>query len=138
MCGIMIALSGAIVSCGAFFTRKSEMFWLNLFRGSLYCVIGFMIVSKPSSTQNALGMIVSAVMLVEGIFEVTPFIIFGGRKRMIRTLIGAYAIIAGVAIWATWPSGLATPPKFCQRPSQLTNVPAVSAKVPMGSITSVL
>lgn len=102
-CGWIIAASGSIVAGGALFSRQRDLFWLNLFRGCLYGVLGFMIVSKPRSAQDALGLLVSSVLLVEGIFEIAPGALLGFRRRIGRTAIGIYAVVMGAVIWAYWP-----------------------------------
>lgn len=104
LCGWLIVGSGLIVAGGALFSSQRDLFWLNLFRGCLYGVLGFMIVSKPGPAQDALGLLVSAVLLVEGIFEITPFFVLGFRNRTGRTVLGVYCIVMGVLIWSGWPS----------------------------------
>lgn len=103
ICGLLIAASGLIVACGALFGSQRELFWMNMYRGCLFGVVGFMIASKPGPAEGAMGLIVAAVLLVEGILELASFAVLKSRRRIGRILVGAYSFGMGLLIWSSWP-----------------------------------
>jgi hypothetical protein len=60
-----------------------------------------MMVTRPERATDAIGMLASAVLFVEGIFEILPFIVLGFQRRFQRTLLGVYCLGMGTMIWVS-------------------------------------
>lgn len=101
--GVLVAVSGMTIAGSALFRSRGELFWLNLYRGCLYCVFGCMFISKPVESRDAMGLLASALLLVEGAFEIAPSLLLGFANRGARTAVGTYCIVAGLLIWMAWP-----------------------------------
>ena len=113
MCGVFIAGSGAVVGCAAFVSRYRETIWLNLFRGTLYIVVGCMVLAKAGPAEMALGLLVAAVLFAESNLELASLVLQRSPPRNVRMLLIPYGYVMGILIWSRWPDSAYPLVCFC-------------------------
>ena len=66
--GWLLAIAGAIQVVQAFYHRIGHGFFLNLFAGILYVVVGVLMLARPAAGALSITLLISAFLLVGGIF----------------------------------------------------------------------
>jgi uncharacterized membrane protein HdeD (DUF308 family) len=105
--GWLLLIGGILSVIHAFIRRRWGGFFLELFAGLLYFMVGLMIVGHPAASAVALTLLISVFLLIGGIFRIVTALTIGFHHRMWMLLNGGISLLLGALIWAEWPvSGL--------------------------------
>jgi membrane protein HdeD len=107
--GWMLVFGGIMQIVGAF-TAGASAGWriLMAILGILFVIVGFNLIAEPLKGTIALTIVVSIVLVVDGIVRLIGAFIGPGGHRLLGVVLGAISIILGVWLYTGIPlSGLA-------------------------------
>jgi len=105
--GWLLIAGGLIEAVHAFWRERWSGFFLDLFSGILYVVVGFMIVANPGASAAALTLLIAMFLIFGGIFRVVMALAARYPHWGWMLLHGGINLLLGVLIWRQWPvSGL--------------------------------
>lgn len=105
--GYLMIFGGILETLHAFSCKAWSGFFIDLFGGLLYTVVGFMIVANPGATAITLTLLIAMFLIFEGVFRITAAIATPFDHRLWLILNGVINIFLGILIWRQWPlSGL--------------------------------
>jgi uncharacterized membrane protein HdeD (DUF308 family) len=105
--GWLLLLSGILAIAHAIVRRRSGGFFIELFAGILYIVVGLMVVGNPASSAAVLTLLIAMFLLVGGIFRIVSALTVRFHHRVWMLLNGIVSAVLGILIWRQWPwSGL--------------------------------
>jgi uncharacterized membrane protein HdeD (DUF308 family) len=106
--GALLLVAGAFQIVHAFMDREWRSFLLHLLAGVLYVIGGFLIMTEPLEGALIITILVSAALIVGGIFRVVIAVQHRAMSGWVLMLIGGLVSVAvGFLLWATLPwSGL--------------------------------
>jgi len=101
--GAVLIGAGAVQIIQAFMAKKWSGFFLSLLLGVLYCVTGFMSVTKPGMSAAALTLLIATLCLIGGIFRMIASLMIRFEKWGWMFINGAITFILGLMIYSEWP-----------------------------------
>ncbi|MBO0698237.1 MAG: HdeD family acid-resistance protein, partial [Zavarzinella sp.] len=101
--GWMILIGGVLEAISAFWARMWSGFFLDLFAGILYAVVGFLILAHPVAAAVGLTLVLAVLFLVGGIFRIGAALMLRYPNWGWSVLDGVVSLILGVMIAAKWP-----------------------------------
>lgn len=105
--GWLMIAGGVLQAVHAFTCKAWGGFFIDLFTGILYAVVGFLIVASPGATAVALTLLISMYLICGGIFRMVVAVAVHFPNWIWLLLHGAVNLLLGIAIWRQWPlSGL--------------------------------
>jgi len=105
--GWLLLFSGILSVVHAFLRRRWGGFFLELFAGILYLVVGLMLVGNPAAGAVALTLLIALSLLIGGIFRIVTALMVRFHHRFWLLLNGVISLLLGLMIWQQWPvSGL--------------------------------
>ena len=105
--GWLLLIGGVLSVVHAFIRRRWGGFFIELFAGLLYFVVGLMIVGHPAASAIALTLLISVFLLVGGVFRILTALTVRFHHWTWMLLNGVISLLLGSMIWADWPvSGL--------------------------------
>ncbi len=105
--GWLMIGGGLFETIHAFSCKRWGGFFVDLFAGILYIVVGFMVVANPGATAVALTLLASLFLIFGGISRVVVSLIVRYQNWVWLLLHGLVNLVLGIAIWRQWPlSGL--------------------------------
>lgn len=101
--GSLLLIGGVVQTVYTFSIREWSGFFLSLLSGILYSVVGFLMVTHPTSSAISLTLLLAAFYIVGGIFR----IIAAASTRFEHwgwiLLSGLIKLALGIIIWLGWP-----------------------------------
>jgi len=101
--GWMILIGGVFETITAFWARQWSGFFLDLFAGVLYAVIGLLILAHPVAAAAGLTLVLAALFLTSGAFRIGAALMMRYPNWGWSILDGVVSLILGVMIWGEWP-----------------------------------
>lgn len=99
-----LLLIGGIVQIGyAFTVTKWSGFFLSLFAGILYAVVGFMLIAHPTASALSLTLLLAAFYIVGGLFRIIGSLATRFDHWGWALLSGVVTLVLGLLIWGGWP-----------------------------------
>jgi uncharacterized membrane protein HdeD (DUF308 family) len=101
--GSLLLFGGAAQLVGAFWTRDWSGFFLSLFMGILYVVLGMMFVRHPTDAVVAMTLFLACALMVGGLFRIIGSLMYQ-FPHWGWTLVGGVVNLAlGIMVWLQWP-----------------------------------
>jgi len=105
--GWLLVIAGGIEGLQAFGQRQWGGFFLHLFGGILYIVVGLMLVANPAASALTLTLILAVFFMVSGAFRILVALLMRFPEWRWLLLNGLITLLLGLLIWKQWPlSGL--------------------------------
>jgi uncharacterized membrane protein HdeD (DUF308 family) len=105
--GWLLIVSGVLQAVHAFWRKRWNGFFLDLFGGILSLVVGFMLVANPLVGAETLTMLIALFLFIGGIFRIVVSLTAPFHNWGWLLLNGVINVVLGVLIWRQWPvSGL--------------------------------
>ena len=106
--GALLLVAGGFQIVHAFMDREWRSFLFHLLAGALYVIGGFLIMAEPLEGALVITILVSAALVVGGIFRIVIAAQHRAMTGWVLMLIGGLVSVAvGIMLWATLPwSGL--------------------------------
>jgi uncharacterized membrane protein HdeD (DUF308 family) len=105
--GWLLLVGGVLSVVHAFLRRRWGGFFLELFAGILYAVVGLMIVGNPAEGALALTLVIAVFLMVGGLFRIITAVTARFQHWVWVLLNGVISLLLGLMIWRQWPvSGL--------------------------------
>jgi uncharacterized membrane protein HdeD (DUF308 family) len=101
--GWLLLIGGAVLVIQSFTVRRWSGFFLEIFTGLLYMLIGLMLVSHPLASAASFTLLLAAFFIVGGIFRIIGSLVHRPAHWGWVLLNGLVAVLLGVMIWAQWP-----------------------------------
>jgi uncharacterized membrane protein HdeD (DUF308 family) len=101
--GFLMIFSGLFEAFHSFKINKWGSFFLHLFLGILYVVVGIFIVTNPALNALTLTLFLACFLIISGIARTIMSLIVNTPHRFWLLLNGILTIILGVLIWKQWP-----------------------------------
>ena len=105
--GWLLLVGGVLSVAHAFVRRRWSGFFLELFAGSLYAVVGLTLVVNPAEGAVALTLVIAVFLMLGGIFRIVTALSVRFHHWVWVLLNGVISLLLGLMIWSHWPvSGL--------------------------------
>ena len=105
--GWLLILAGGIEIIHAFMVGNWSGFFLHLLVGILFGVIGFLLLTKPVASAEAITMIMAVLFIVLGVYQIIAPLVVHLQGWGWWVLNGIVTAVLGALILAQWPiSGL--------------------------------
>lgn len=105
--GWLMLVGGVLEVAHAFSNKRWGGFFLDLLAGVLYIVVGLLMVINPAASAVALTLLISAFLIVGGVFRIVAGLSVQFHNQGWLVLHGAINVLLGILIWMQWPlSGL--------------------------------
>ena len=105
--GWLLLVGGVLSVVHAFLRRRWGGFFLELFAGILYAVVGLMIVGNPAEGALALTLVIAVFLMIGGLFRIITAVTARFQHWVWVLLNGVISLLLGLMIWRQWPvSGL--------------------------------
>jgi len=102
--GVLMLMGGAAEIVGAFWCRGWSGFFFHLLAGVLSIVVGMLFLRAPVGGLLALTLLLSCLLMVEGIFKVIAALSYRFAAWGWPLVSGIIDLILGVMIWQEWPA----------------------------------
>jgi uncharacterized membrane protein HdeD (DUF308 family) len=102
--GWLLIIGGAFEAVAAIEARRWSGFFLHLLGGVLYVVVGILLVANPGAGALTLTLLLAALYLVEGVFQVVGAVALRFPNWGWAVFGGLITALVGALIWAQWPS----------------------------------
>jgi len=101
--GILLLSGGVVQLVNAFLARTWKGFFIHLFAGLLYLVVGGLMVEHPIQAAEGLTLMLAAAFLLGGAARVIYALVesFAGQGWVLIN--GFITLLLGIAIWRQWP-----------------------------------
>jgi uncharacterized membrane protein HdeD (DUF308 family) len=99
----VLCVTGVLSIPHAFLSRRWGGFFLELFSGLLYLVIGFAILRHPLAGAAVATFLLSLVLIIGGAFRLAVGIMAPLQHRIWVILNGLVTLALGLMIWNQWP-----------------------------------
>ncbi len=105
--GWLLLVGGILSTVHAFMRRRWGGFFIELFAGILYGLVGMMMLANPLEAGLALTLLIAIFLMIGGIFRIVTALMVRFPHWMWMLLNGVISLLLGVMIWREWPvSGL--------------------------------
>jgi uncharacterized membrane protein HdeD (DUF308 family) len=105
--GWFLLIGGILSVVHAFLRRRWGGFFIELFAGLLYVLVGMLIVGNPAESAVALTLVIALFLLIGGVFRIVTALVVRFQHWLWMLLNGVISLLLGVMIWSQWPvSGL--------------------------------
>lgn len=102
--GWLMIFAGATLTLHAAWKERGwGGFFINALMGTLYLVVGFMVVSNPMATAVTLTLVIGMFLMFEGLFRILTAISIRHPNRGWMFLNGVVSLVLGLMIWRQWP-----------------------------------
>jgi uncharacterized membrane protein HdeD (DUF308 family) len=101
--GILLLVGGAVEIINAFFARRWRGFWMHMFTGVLYAVLGFLMVNRPWDAAEVFTLMLAAAFIIGGVFRIVIALMERFQGWLWVLVNGIVTLILGVMIWQRWP-----------------------------------
>ena len=100
--GLMIG-AGVLQTAHGLLVKRWGGFFLELFAGILYTVVGFLIIVQPVAAALQLTLLIAMFLFVSGLFRIFMSISVRFHNWGWMLLNGIVNVLLGIAIWQKWP-----------------------------------
>lgn len=105
--GCLMIVGGVLTAGHAFLRKQWSGFFVDLFLGMLYTIVGVLLVSNPVGGATTATLLIALFLMVGGLSRIFVAITVRLHHRIWILLNGVITLLLGVLIWARWPlSGL--------------------------------
>jgi len=105
--GWLLLIGGVLTVVHAFLRRRWGGFFIELFAGLLYLLVGLMVVGNPADSAVALTLVIALFLLIGGVFRIVTALTVRFQHWLWMLLNGVISLLLGMMIWSQWPvSGL--------------------------------
>jgi uncharacterized membrane protein HdeD (DUF308 family) len=101
--GWLLIVGGVLSVAHAFVRRRWGGFFLELFAGILYAVVGLMVVGNPAVAAEALTLLIAVFLTIGGIFRIIAALTVRFHHWIWVLLNGVISLLLGVMIWRQMP-----------------------------------
>ncbi|MFG2878934.1 HdeD family acid-resistance protein [Streptomyces sp. NPDC048337] len=101
--GWLLLVGGVVGLLHAVQSRKSNYFWLAVIVAAINLAAGFVILRRPEASAEALTMFAALLFLTGGVFRLAGSLVVRGPNFGISLVQGAFGILLGILILASWP-----------------------------------
>jgi uncharacterized membrane protein HdeD (DUF308 family) len=102
--GWLLVLAGAIEIVHAFMVGNWSGFFLHLLVGILFGVIGFLLLTKPIISAEAITFVLAMFFIVTGIYEIVAPLVVHMQGSGWWVLNGIVSVLLGSFVLAQWPA----------------------------------
>ncbi|GAA1585797.1 MULTISPECIES: HdeD family acid-resistance protein [Streptomyces] len=102
--GWLLLVGGIVGLVQAVQSRGSSHFWLTVMVAAVNIAAGFVVLRRPEASAEALTMFAALLFLVAGVFRLVGAIVVRGAHFGLTLVQGAFGIVLGLLILASWPS----------------------------------
>jgi uncharacterized membrane protein HdeD (DUF308 family) len=100
---ILLMAGGAVEMINAFFARRWRGFWMHMFTGVLYAVLGFIMLNRPWDAAEVFTLMLAASFIIGGVFRIVIALMERFHGWLWVLVNGIVTLILGVMIWQRWP-----------------------------------
>lgn len=101
--GWMLLFGGVLSIAHAFLERRWGGYFIDLFSGILYAILGVMIINRPERAADFLTLIIAFSLMINGSFRIAIALSGPYHHRAWMIVNGLISAFLGVIIWAQWP-----------------------------------
>ncbi|HZV07522.1 MAG TPA: HdeD family acid-resistance protein [Gemmataceae bacterium] len=101
--GWLLIVGGVLSVIHAFVRRRWGGFFLELFAGILYAVVGLMVVGNPAAGALAMTLLIAVFLMIGGIFRIITALTARFHHWIWVLLNGVISLILGLFIWGQMP-----------------------------------
>ncbi|OPY65098.1 MAG: acid-resistance membrane protein [Syntrophorhabdaceae bacterium PtaU1.Bin034] len=101
--GWLLIIGGVAQGIHAFFRRRWGGFFLDLLVGTLYVIVGILMIGNPLAAAEGLTLLLTAFLLVGGVFRIAVAAVVPFDNRWSILASGIIALFLGILLWAGWP-----------------------------------
>lgn len=102
--GWLLLVGGLIGLLHAVQARQTSFFWLGLVVAALNIAAGVVIIKTPEAAAEALTMFAALLFLTGGVFRLVGSLVVRGPQFGWTLVQGAFGLLLGILVLATWPS----------------------------------
>ncbi|WP_406724197.1 HdeD family acid-resistance protein [Streptomyces sp. GD-15H] len=102
--GWLLLIGGVVGLLHATQARHSNFFWLAVIVAALNIAAGVVILRTPDAAAEALTMFAALLFLTGGLFRLVGSLVVRGPQFGMTLLQGAFGLLLGILVLATWPS----------------------------------
>src|SRR4051812_36057911 len=102
--GWLLLIGGVVGLLHAVQARHSNFFWLAVVVAALNIAAGVVILRTPDAAAEALTMFAALLFLTGGLFRLVGSLVVRGPQFGMTLLQGAFGLLLGILVLATWPS----------------------------------
>jgi len=102
--GWLLILAGGIEIVHAFMVGNWSGFFLHLLVAILFGVIGFLLLTKPIISAEAITMVLAMFFIVTGLYEIVAPLVVHMQGSGWWVLDGVVSVLLGTFILAQWPA----------------------------------
>ncbi|WP_411104511.1 HdeD family acid-resistance protein [Streptomyces sp. cmx-4-9] len=101
--GWLLLIGGVVGLLHAVQSRKGNYFWLAVIVAAINLAAGVVILCRPQASAEALTMFAALLFLTGGVFRLVGALVVRGANFGLALVQGAFGILLGVLILASWP-----------------------------------
>ncbi|MFG3661734.1 HdeD family acid-resistance protein [Streptomyces sp. NPDC047706] len=102
--GWLLLIGGVVGLLHAIEGRGSNFFWLAAIVAALNIAAGVVVLRSPDAAADALAMFAALLFLAAGLFRLVGGLVVRGPQFGWTLLLGAFDLLLGVLVLASWPS----------------------------------
>ncbi|GGX07629.1 hypothetical protein GCM10010297_31730 [Streptomyces malachitofuscus] len=102
--GWLLLIGGVIGLLHAVQARHTNFFWLGVVVAALNIAAGVVVLKTPEATAEALTMFAALLFLTGGVFRLVGSLVVRGPQFGWTLVQGAFGLLLGILVLATWPS----------------------------------
>ncbi|MGW0705462.1 HdeD family acid-resistance protein [Streptomyces sp. NPDC002643] len=102
--GWLLLIGGAVGLLHAVQARGTNFFWLGVVVAALNIAAGVVVIKTPEAAAEALTMFAALLFLTGGLFRLVGSLVVRGPQFGWTLLQGAFDLLLGILVLATWPS----------------------------------
>lgn len=101
--GWLLLIGGVVQGIHAFSHRRWH-FFPDLLLGTLYVVVGILVIANPVAAEVGITLMMIAFFLVSGIFRIAASSAVPMHNRWSILASGIISLLLGILLWAGWPA----------------------------------
>ncbi|MER6621569.1 MULTISPECIES: HdeD family acid-resistance protein [unclassified Streptomyces] len=102
--GWLLLIGGLIGLLHAVQARHTNFFWLGVVVAALNIAAGVVVLKTPEASAEALTMFAALLFLTGGVFRLVGSLVVRGPQFGWTLVQGAFGLLLGILVLATWPS----------------------------------
>ncbi|MEU0657173.1 HdeD family acid-resistance protein [Streptomyces albogriseolus] len=102
--GWLLLVGGIVGLLHAVQARQTNFFWLGVVVAALNIAAGVVIIKTPEAAAEALTMFAALLFLTGGVFRLVGSLVVRGPQVGWTLVQGAFGLLLGILVLATWPS----------------------------------
>ncbi|WP_406341464.1 HdeD family acid-resistance protein [Streptomyces sp. NBC_00648] len=102
--GWLLLVGGVVGLMHAIQSRGGNFFWLGVVVAALNIAAGVVVIRRPEGSAEALTMFAALLFLTGGVFRLAGSVVVRGPQMGWTLLQGAFGVLLGVLVLASWPS----------------------------------